>query len=84
MIQEVADEMNKHKKEVNTLKLEKDSLQENLKKRTVEVKQTLIQELGKVEDEMKRHFSHQRSENTRLQQQISGLKTEEDWRPLSC
>ena len=32
--------------------------------------------LNKVEDEMKRHFSHQTSENSWLQQQITSLKAE--------
>jgi len=41
-----------------------------------EVKTTLNQELSKVEDEIKRHFSHQKAENSKLQQQISQLKTE--------
>jgi chromosome segregation ATPase len=44
--------------------------------KTHEVKNTLLQELNKVEDEMKRHFSHQTSENSRLQQQITSLKAE--------
>jgi chromosome segregation ATPase len=68
--------MNNHKKEVGQLKTEKDTLQDMLKTKTHEVKSTLIQELQKVEDEMKRHFSHQKAENSRLQQQISQLKTE--------
>ena len=55
---------------------EKDTLQEILKLKTHEVKNTLLQELNKVEDEMKRHFSHQTSENSRLQQQITSLKAE--------
>ena len=56
-IQLVADEMNTHKKDVVSLKNEKDTLQEILKMKTHEVKNTLLQELNKVEDEMKRHFS---------------------------
>ena len=75
-IQLVADEMNTHKKDVVSLKNEKDTLQEILKLKTHEVKNTLLQELNKVEDEMKRHFSHQTSENSRLQQQITSLKAE--------
>ena len=75
-IQLVADEMNNHKKDVVSLKNEKDTLQEILKMKTHEVKNTLLQELNKVEDEMKRHFSHQTSENSRLQQQITSLKAE--------
>ena len=65
-IQSVADEMNGHKKDVTSLKNEKDTLQEILKMKTHEVKVNLLQELNKVEDEMKRHFSHQTSENGRL------------------
>ena len=75
-INEIANEMNAHKNEVNHLKSEKDSIQELLKSKHDEVKNTLIQDLNKVEEEMKRHFGHQKAENSRLQQQISQLKTE--------
>ena len=68
--------MNAHKKDVSSLKTEKDSLQEMLRLKTQEVKSNLISELNKVDDEMKRHFAHQKAENSRLQQQISQLKTE--------
>ena len=68
--------MNGHKRDVNQLKVEKDSLQELLKMRTHEDKSTLLQELIKIEEEMKRHFSHQKVENARLQQHIAQLKTE--------
>jgi chromosome segregation ATPase len=75
-IAQVAEEMNAHKKEVSNLKAEKDSLTDLLRLKNNEVKQTLTQELNKVEEEMKRHFAHQKAENSRLQQQISQLKTE--------
>ena len=75
-ITEIAQEMNSHKNDVNMLKSEKDSIQENLKNKHDEVKNTLISDLNKVEEEMKRHFGHQKAENSRLQQQISQLKTE--------
>jgi chromosome segregation ATPase len=75
-VQNVSEEMNSHKRDVNQLKVEKDSLAELLKMRTHEVKSTLIQELTKVEEEMKRHFSHQKSENSRLTQFIAQLKTD--------
>jgi len=68
--------MNIHKQDVNNLKNEKDSIQDMLKSKTHDVKTTLLQELNKVEEDMKRHFSHQKAENSRLQQQISQLKTE--------
>jgi chromosome segregation ATPase len=75
-IEEVKGEMTQHKSEVSQFKAEKDSIQEMLKTKTHEVKESLINELLKVEEEMKRHFSHQKAENSRLQQQISQLKTE--------
>ena len=75
-IQLIADEMNNHKKDVIRLKTEKDNLQETLKNKTGSVKTNLLQDLYKVEDEMKRHFSHQTSENGRLQQKITSLKAE--------
>jgi len=44
--------------------------------KTQEVKKTLTNELFRVEEEMKKHFAHQKAENTRLQQQITQLKGE--------
>jgi chromosome segregation ATPase len=68
--------MNEHKSDLSRLKNEKDSLQEALKGKTAEVRQTLLMELTKVEDDMKRHFAQQKSENQRLVQQIMNLKVE--------
>ena len=75
-INDIANEMNSHKGEVSNLKLQKDNIQDLLKSKHDEVKNTLIQDLNKVEEEMKKHFGHQKAENSRLQQQISQLKTE--------
>jgi len=50
--------MNTHKKDVISLKTEKDTLQEMLQLKAREIKSTLFQELNRVEDEIKRHFSH--------------------------
>jgi hypothetical protein len=68
--------MNEHKSDLGRLKNEKDYLQESLKNKTAEVRQTLLMELTKVEDDMKRHFAQQKSENQRLVQQIMNLKVE--------
>ena len=76
MIKSVADEMNFHKKEVQALKSEKDTLESVLSMKTQEVKKSLTNELMKIEEEMKRHFAHQKAENSRLQQQLTSLKGE--------
>lgn len=71
-----AEELNDHKKDVSGLQLEKNTLQDTLIMKTQEVKNSLLQELDKVEEEMKRHYSHQIAENNRMLQQISALKSE--------
>ena len=68
--------MNAHKKELVFLKTGKDNLQDELKARNLQVKSELASELNKVEEQMKTHFSHQKAENTKLQQQITQLKNE--------
>jgi hypothetical protein len=44
--------------------------------KTQDVRKNLTNSLYKVEEEMKRHFSHQKAENSRLQQQITAIKVE--------
>jgi hypothetical protein len=60
MIKALSDEMNFHKKEVQLLKSEKETLQAVLTMKTADVKDSLTSELKKIEDEMKRHFAHQK------------------------
>jgi len=72
----VASDMNTHKKELIFLKTGKDNLQDELKAKNIQVKSELAAELNKVEEQMKTHFSHQKAENTKLQQQITHLKNE--------
>ena len=44
--------------------------------KTQDVRKTLTNELFKVEEEMKRHYAHQKAENARIQQQVTALKGE--------
>ena len=73
----IGEEMNVHKKNIIDIKAEKESLQELLNVKTHDVKVNLLEELRKVEDEINKHFSHQTSENSRLQQQLTSLKNDE-------
>ena len=68
--------MNNHKKELAFLRTGKDNLQDELKSRNIQVKSELASELNKVEEQMKTNFSHQKSENTKLQLQITNLKND--------
>ena len=65
-----------HKREVQLLRSEKESLEKVLTSKTGEVHKTLTVELKKVEGEMKRHYAGQKAENMRIQQQVSNLKGE--------
>ncbi len=76
LIKNLNDELNYHKTAVGQLKSDKDMIESILTLKTQEVKKTLTNELFRVEDEMKKHFAHQKAENARLQQQITQLKSE--------
>ena len=67
MIKQLAEELNYHKREVQVLKSEKETLESVLTLKTQEVRKTLTNENFKVEEEMKRHYSHQKAENSRIQ-----------------
>ena len=60
MIKNLNDEMQYHKKEVDLLRSEKETLQAVLTMKTADVKDSLTGEQKKIEDEMKRHFAHQK------------------------
>ncbi len=72
----LAEELSCHKKEVGVLRQEKDTLESVITLKTQEVRKTLTNENFKVEEEMKRHYAHQKNENSRLQQQITALRGE--------
>ena len=75
-IMQVSDEVNSEKKQVTSLTTEKNTLQELLKLRMHEVRNNLFTELGKIDDELSRHYKHQKSENSKLAQLLSQLKVE--------
>ena len=58
------------------LRAEKAALEQILQMKTQDVRKTITNEIIRVEEEMKKNFTQQKSENARLQQQIMQLKTE--------
>ena len=66
MIAQLRDQLNFHKREVQVLRTEKDSIENVVTVKTQDVRKTLTNELFKVEEEMKRHYAHQRAENSRI------------------
>jgi chromosome segregation ATPase len=76
LVRSITEEMNFHKKEVQLLRSEKDTLEKVLDMKVSDVRKSLMNEISRVEDELKRHLAHQKAENSRLQQQINKLKDE--------
>ena len=58
MVTTLGDELSYHKREVQMLRSEKESLESVLNTKTGDMRKTLTIELKKVEDEMRRHYSH--------------------------
>lgn len=58
MIKQLAEDLGYHKKEVQVLRSEKETLESVLTMKTQDVRKTLTNELFKVEEEMKRHYAH--------------------------
>mmetsp|Transcript_46086 Transcript_46086/g.53162 ORF Transcript_46086/g.53162 Transcript_46086/m.53162 type:complete len:135 (-) Transcript_46086:157-561(-) len=75
-VKALTEELNFHKKELQILRSERDTLENVLSMKTQDVRKSLINEVNRIEDEMKKHFSQQKSENSRLQQQITALKSD--------
>ena len=75
-VRSLTSEMNFHKKEVQILKSEKETIEKVLDIKVLDVHKSLMNEINRVEDNLKRHLAHQKAENSRLQQQINKLKDE--------
>ncbi len=63
----MSEDTNFSKREAQLIREEKDSLENVLALKAQEVRKTLTNETGRVEEELKRSLAQQRAENTRLQ-----------------
>jgi chromosome segregation ATPase len=75
-VESMNSEINEYKKEVQILRSEKKVLEDALNGKVMEVRKNIMNEVNRVEEDLKRQFSHQKSENSKLQQQIFTLKSE--------
>jgi chromosome segregation ATPase len=70
------EQLNTHKKEVQILRSEKETLENVLTMKCQDTRKALKNELHRVNEEITRHYGQMRAESTRLQQQLGNLKTE--------
>ena len=75
-LRHLQEQLNSHKKEVQILRSEKETLESVLTMKQGDTRKALANELHRVEEEIKRHYANQKAENTRLQQQVTTLKSE--------
>ena len=76
LIKGITEEVEYHKKEVQILRVEKEQLENVLAVKAQEVRKSLQEEATRVEDDLKKNLSNQRTENQKLQSQIGILKQE--------
>ncbi len=77
-MKQISDEFKAYKKDANDLQAQKDRIAKLINTKSDGVKENLKNEINKVDEEMKKHFSHHKAENSRLQQQISQLQGEKN------
>ena len=74
MIKGITEEVDYHKKEVQILRVEKERLEVVLADKAMDVRKNLQDEATRVEEELKKNLSNQKTENQKLQGQIGILK----------
>jgi len=67
LTRQLAEELNHHKKVVQVLRSEKDTLESVVNEKTSDAKKNLTHENFKVEEAIKNHYNAQKEENIRLQ-----------------
>ena len=75
-VQVLTEELNFYKQEISQLTDEKNQLEENLAKKTYEIRTTLLSEVRAADENMKASYQAQKQENQRMQNAITTLKTE--------
>ena len=76
MIKNIAEEVEYHKKECQILRVEKEQLENVLTVKAQEVRKQLQEEAIRVEVDLKKNLTVQKTENNKLQNQISIIKQE--------
>lgn len=66
-IQALTQQLNFHKNEALELQAEKSALETALQDKLTQSRQTVVSEMGRVDEEMRRQFGQQKTEHARLQ-----------------
>ena len=75
-LRELNDKLLANRKSSQMLKGEKESLKSLLSMKSNDLKDNLVDELKELENKVKQHIAHQKTENDRISQQITSLKND--------
>ena len=75
-IKTLTEELHFYKKEIQTLRSEKELLDDTLTRKAQEIRKTLTTDVLKAEEDMKKTYLTQKNENNKIQNQVTTLKTE--------
>ncbi|CAE7455566.1 unnamed protein product [Symbiodinium sp. CCMP2456] len=70
------EELAAQRQEIESLRNDKTGIEDHYQAQLQELKKTMVGDVQRLQDEVKRHFAQQKAENARLQQQITTLKGE--------
>merc|ERR1712072_1573648 len=70
------EELAARRQEIESLRNDKQNIEQHYQAQLQELKKTMVADVQRMQEEVKRHFAHQKAENSRLQQQITTLKGE--------
>merc|ERR1719272_2519268 len=70
------EELAAQRQEIESLRNDKQGIEEHYQGQLQELKKTMVSDVQRMQEEVKRHFAQQKAENGRLQQQLTTLKGE--------
>merc|ERR1712190_150466 len=70
------EELAAQRQEIESLRGDKSNIEQHYQGQLQEMKKTMVGDVQRMQEEVKKHFAQQKAENQRLQQQITTLKGE--------
>merc|ERR1719207_426458 len=70
------EELAAQRQEIESLRNDKAGIEDHYRGQLQELKKTMVSDVQRMQEEVKRHFGQQKAENQRLQQQVTTLKGE--------
>merc|ERR1739848_883782 len=70
------EELAAQRQEIESLRNDKQNIEQHYQAQLQELKKTMVADVQRMQEEVKKHFGQQKAENQRVQQQLTALKAE--------